>query len=323
MAYGYRRFKRTWYKKNGVTRSQQSGRRYFRISFPVEEIATLTVAASTATVPNYSSDLLRTCPLATVTTETATIKKGMFVSSLMNNTAFRLYCTLYDSMKINGVRHDISIAKTIGSGGDIPGVRIYTMWDRQLTSEDGMPTANQMLNGPESQVVTFINNSRCKFSRSNYSADMQERSTYFDSSIAVGANVTGNDQWWNRHQMCYCPSLHICALTSDAVQSIRTIPLQIQSTYYVTFRNPKYGMSAGDSAKFSDIKGVAMDEMKESEMPEEEKNEEEAPILKKKKVVYEEEVIPDDENEEDDEESQEPMTQPFKSPMKKAGKKSS
>lgn len=282
MAYGYRSFKRSWYKKSGVQRAQQSGRRYFKIAFPVEELAVLTIAAGTEQTPNYSSDLIRTSPLAMVTTETADLKKGHYAASLLNSTAFRVYTTLYDSMKITGVRYNISIAKAIGGSSDVPACRIYTSWDRMFNAEDGMPTVNQLLNGPESQCVTFINNSKCRFSRSNYAADMQEKIMYIDSTVAIGGNVTSVDMWWNRRAPCYCPSLCIVAQTADSVMSPRVIPIQIQATYYITFRNPKYGLSAGASRGFEGMKlGVIEDIKKDAE----EKEEEEAPVLKKKKVV--------------------------------------
>lgn len=310
-----RYWKRGWFRRGSVTRTQQSGRRYFNISFPIENIVALTVNANQA-----YSNVLRTVPwVSPIGTADTDANRALNCCGLVGSVAYRRYCQLYDQVKINSVSFSVAIADTIGQGG-IPGLRIYTSWDRDFQSGEALMSADDLINGPEAQVVTFINNSRAKFARSNYASDLQERTTFIDSTNNYSANVTWmNAQWGSgTARGCgYSPSMSMVCQTSNTTTSNRTITVQIQARYNVTFRNPKFGLTAASNAK-----GFASGEEEksiDSKMEEEISGE---PVLKKKSVVYEEEVVPDEEKEEeDDEESQEPMTQSFRVPVKKAGKK--
>lgn len=329
MSYYYRRRSRWPYRswrRSSVTRSQQSGRRYFNISFPIENIVALTVTAN----QSFSNVLRTTSWVSPVGTSDTDANRALHCCGLPGSIAYRKYCQLYDQVKINSVSFSVAIADTIGSGG-IPGVRVYTSWDRDFQNGEALMTSEELLNGPESQVVTFINNSRAKFYRSNRASDLQERTTFIDSTNKYTANVSWyNDQWGEgAARGCgYSPSMSLVIQTSNTTTSNRTITLQIQARYNVTFRNPKFGLAVDGGA----AKSVSDFDVPSEEVVEEKKSDEmeESPVLKKKKVVYEEEVIPDDENEEDDDdelnplldESQEPITAPKRVLVKKAGKKS-
>ena len=329
MAYGFtRKYRRGWYRPT-VARRQQTGNRYFTITFPVESIVTGTIAAD-----QQFSNVIRTSPyyerLGTVPDATL----ALYSCSLMSSTAYRTYCRLYDSCKINSVGLRFSLATTVGAGG-IPGLRCYTCWDRNFMIEDSgdVLTAAQLIDGPESQVVTFINNSRCKFSRYNRAMDLQERTTFHDCSIKYVENTHRTDMLWfgdstHSGQIGYVPSLSLVLQASNTEATTRSIPIQIQASYSVTFRNPRYGLSASSLSKFGDDREEIVEEVKKMDDEKEGVEELKKKIAKLEKELdgfRETEVLKDDEENvmDEDEESQEPITQPVKSAMKKVGKKSS
>ena len=312
---------RSW-RGRSTYKSQVSGRRYFNISFPVESLVTATVPAGEA-----FSNVIRTCPYYhPIGTNATEANMAANACALTSSLAYRSYTRLYDSVKINSVSLTFSVATTVGQGG-IPGLRVYSSWDRNLQWGEGQITYDQLITGPESQVVTFINNSRCKFYRSNRAADLQERTSFHDCTVKIVTNQGMYDQEWGQAQnttVGYHPSISIVLQASNTTESSRTIPIQIQARYNVTFRNPKFGLSVADSAKFGETKSDIFEALS-AEPADDEIKEEEKPVLKKKKVVYEEEVLPDDDDTliDDDEEESQVMTQPVKSSVKKAGKKSS
>lgn len=297
-----------------MTRSQQTGRRYFNISFPCETLAQATISAG-----SYYSNVIRTNPFwSPVGTNATTANFNGNAAALVASTAYRAYTRLYDSVKINSVSLTISLATTIGEGG-IPGIRVYTAWDRGLQWGEDPISYTDLMEGPEAQVITFINNSRARLYRTNRASDLQERTTFHDCTVKYQANNAYYDVEFGTAQnmtVGYVPSLSLVLMASDQTAADRVVPIQIQARYNVTFRNPKYGLSADSSAKFGEQKAEILDGIVEEEK--------EAPVAKKEKVVYEEEVLPDDDDTliDDDEEEQEPVTQK-KTILKKAGKKSS
>lgn len=242
-----------------MTRTQQSGRRYFNISFPIENIVSLTVAANQS-----FSNVLRTSPYySPVGTADNDVGRALNCCGLPGSIAFRRYCQLYDQVKVNSVSFIVSIAAAVGAGGVTPGLRVYTSWDRNYVYNEDLITADDLINGPESQAITFINNSRCKFSRYNYASDLQERTTFIDSTCQFSANSFWANKQWVRgsgsNMVGYCPSMSLVLQTSDSVVSNRTITLQIQARYNVTFRNPKFGLSVEGNGRSVDADGVSVD----------------------------------------------------------------
>lgn len=299
--YYNRGWRRSWYRRGSYAK-QKSGNRYFTVSFPVETILNLYIPAN-----QYLSNVVRTNPyLCYVGTSMTDGNVAYAACSLLESAAYRTYTNLYDSVKINSVSIKYSIAATVGEGG-IPALRCYTSWDRGLCKSDSLITEEQLLNGPESQVVTFINNSRAKFSRYNAARDLQERTTFHDCTYKYTANQHRTDVEWfgdgtHAPSVGYVPSCALVLQASNTTETQRNIPIQIQATYSVTFRNPKYGLSvSGSPSKFGEEAREVLSEAREIA---EEKSSEGSPLKKKEKIVYEEEVLPDDPSEMD-EESQE------------------
>lgn len=351
MARFYNRgWRRNWYRR-GVS-SSKKGTTTFTCRIPLEDVVQFKIPATTvSTDPHYWSNLICTCSYASFTTSDnlMNLSKGSLLSSYL----YRTYTRIYDQVKVNAVSVTVGLMEGVGIGG-LSALRLYTNWDRDYTFEEltsATPTtAEQLGTGSESQSYLMVNNSRQTFRRYIAARDVQERTTYHDCSYTfhqrkagAGGGVYnegyyGDNAWaplvvgredgnysqtvaYGVSRACgFTPSLMMAIWSPTTFAAERVIPVSLKVTYSVTFRMPKFGLaSAGVNAKFSDMRQDAVDEV----MDEKIENESEVPVLKKKKVVYEEEMIPDDEPEEDDDDEQEPLTQSFKSPMKKAGKKSS
>lgn len=356
--YYNRGWRRSWYKR-GSSYAAKRGAATFTCRIPVEDVVTFTILASDATHSYHWSDLICTCPYAKFTTNQTKIDLSR--CSLMESYLYRTYTRIYDQVKINAVSVSIGLLEGVGIGGSLNALRIYTNWDRDLTFEEIAGTASpttpeELATGSESQNQLVVNNSRQVFRRYCAARDLQERTTYHDCSYTfhqktntagspsyvMNEGYYGDDVWaplnsgttgtataaityGQSGSTGFVPALMMAVWSPSTFNANRSISVSLKVTYSVTFRMPKFGLSSSSpSAKMSDMRGDAVEDVKrEAEINEEMEKEE--PVLKKKKVVYEEEVLPDDEEEEMDEDSEDqtPLTQPFKSPMKKAGKKSS
>lgn len=315
-----------WYRRYGGFKArnlragyaQKKGYRTQTMAIQVENIYSITIARDA----HYSS-LLRCVPFKNLIGTAADVEADVSknAQSLLQSKLFKTYAQLYDQFKINGVRHVCGVGVSIGQGY-APACKIYTGWDRKLSPVEvaSMITFDELESGPESTVQMFVDNSRPVVTRSCWARDLQEKTGFIDTKFYTSANQYEIMETYRTNNggsmIQFHPAFYLGVNVAGTPDAAATLKVSVSSTYYVTFRGPRYGLSSGD-AKFLDIAKDVIEEKKEEE---EEKSED--PVLKKK-VVYEEEMIPDDEDEEEEEESQVPLTQPFKSPMKKAGKKSS
>lgn len=320
MAFGYKRFGRRSF--GGLRRASQSGTRRFNVMIPTAQSYQMTVGSQ-----QQWSNLSGSCPYFKYAGNT------ICQASLIDSILYRTYCQLYDQVKINAVTAKISIMSNLGTGGICSAVKLVTMWDRDVKKTEmvdgvGIPNTTSIQTGSESQSTLLVNNSKAIVYRSIRASDVQERTTFHDCSWEA-YQTTGfiDSVWKSGAAVGFCPGLWFALMSSSqpGATSTYVFDVALEMKWYVTFRNPKFGLSAGASKgeKFTELATTVVGQIKDESEEEETEKVEETPVLKKKKVVYEEETIPDDEPEEDDEESQEPLTQPFKSPMKKAGKKSS
>lgn len=355
--YYNRGWRRSWYRRGGAKSSKQ-GSATFTCRIPVEDVIQFKIPASAEGGTQYNwSQLMCTCPYASFvgTSSAAEVKKYLTKASLLDSYLYRTYTKIYDQVKINAVSVSLGLMEGIGNAGQLAALRLYTNWDRDLNFEEITGTAlpsspEELATGSESQSYLIVNNSRQTFRRYVVARDVQERTTYHDCSyssnpsgngIAVG--YLGDDQWaplmtttagittavaYGHSRDCgFVPSLMMSLWSPTTFAADRVIPCSLKVTYSVTFRMPKFGLASSSPSRAT-ISGLRMDAVEDvkAEIEEEKKSDEEMqkeePVLKKKKVVYEEEMVPDDEPEEEDSEDQTPLTQPFKSPMKKAGKKS-
>lgn len=337
MAYGYRRYyKRGWWR-SGVARSQQSGTRRFNISIPIE--GTIAVPLLNNATRSWTFAF---SPYGAVDIANTYDTWYGFLGSLLTSNLYNTYCRLYDQVKINSVSLQVSVLSLPVGGGTA--VKIYTSVDREANFDElrARPSHANILTGAETLSTQFTSLDRSIVRRYLKARDLQERTKFIDSTAGTypiaqtqtlpAYNVAANVDWY-QHVQCFSPAIYaFLELSKNADAYPASITMSYKVRWNVTFRNPKFSI-AGAQNKLASFEREIGDfvedargdddgetETKTDEMKDEK---EEAPVLKKKKVTYEEEVIPDDEPEEDDEDEQEPLTQPFKSPMKKAGKKSS
>lgn len=324
---------RSW-RRWGVTRSQSQGTRRFTVSFPSEVsigIPTGKLSSIFSVHPWYSSIPAAGSPSLS--------EFRNCYGNLITNGTFQTYCALYDEVKINSVSVNLAIL-TVPAGSS---AKIYSTIDRHANLRDVLAdrVTTQVSSGPEVKTTVFTSLDRAKMWRYAKARDFGEKTMFVDSSfgncsvpkytntsqVEVPAHTILANRDWFENNFCFSPMVSFFVELTGTPPANSTIGISLSVRWNVTFRNPKYSTGAdavvdGDdvsgNAKFSEMKSDAIKSVKE-----ENDGMEEAPSLKKKKVVYEEEEIPDEEEEEDDYEEQEPITQPFKSPVKKAGKKSS
>lgn len=233
---------RSW-RRRSVVRAEQSGRRTFTCSIPSNEAFQLIVPAK-----KQWSNLVAVSPYF-YSSEMAACKCSLIASQL-----YRVYTTLYDQVKINGVTCKISVMTSIGAGGLVPAAKFVTQWDRdaqykEVAEGHDLPTTNSLEIGSESQSKLIVNNSRAILYRSNWASDLQEKSTFHDCSIDLSGS-TWYDRQYHDGPVGYSPSLFM-ALMSSAIPpqgSSYTFDVAVEATWRVTFRNPKFGLTVGDSS---------------------------------------------------------------------------
>lgn len=232
---------RSW-RRRSVVRAEQSGRRTFTCSIPSNSAFQLVVPAR-----KYWSNLVAVSPYF-YSPEMAACKCSLIASQL-----YRVYTTLYDQVKINGVTLKISVMTNIGAGGIVSAAKLVTQWDRDAQWKEvgeghDLPTTNSLESGSESQSKLIVNNTRAVVYRSNWAADLQEKSTYHDCSIDVSGS-TWYDRQYHDGPVGYSPSLFMALQSSTAPDtgSSYTFDIAVEATWRVTFRNPKFGLSAGSS----------------------------------------------------------------------------
>ena len=115
-------------------------------------------------------------------------------------------------------------------------------------------------------IVSAINNSVAKTSRSCWASDIQERTVFHDCDVGAGANSATVDVDFTRNASkvgYFSPLLLLGLRLAAAPQSDIVVQVLIEQTYYFTFRNPKYGGSSTStvstrSAAVESVSGVPL-----------------------------------------------------------------
>ena len=269
---------RSW--RSSFVRRGTASSRTFNVTIPAQASFNMTVAN-----PAFWSNLVAISPyFATGNGASA----SRCYASLLTSLLYRTYAQIYDEVKINSCYARITIMNNIGTGGIVPALKLVTMWDRkanadELVAGNGLPGTSDMQVGSESQVSLIVNNSRAVVSRYIKATDLQERTFYHDCSwIQLGTS----QRWYDK--MFYDPNLSGVAATTDVgfcpalFVALNTASSPAEGTPYVftvavdvrwnvTFRNPKFGLSAAAASgaklssgeKFTQIREVVVDEAAE------------------------------------------------------------
>lgn len=160
---------------------------------------------------------------------------------LTKNSLYRAYLNLYEETKLIGMKINLSVTSQVG-GQDTPSLQIYTAWDRRNGYGEANLTPTEIKAAATSAVATALNNNVAKLSRSIYASDLIEKAQWHDSDLTVA----GRDQAWElqaTNPNFFCPAFFFF-FNSPSLGATHAISYSISVTYYVAFRNPKYGGSS-------------------------------------------------------------------------------
>ena len=236
----YSRYRR---RRSG-TSSTASSRGRIRVRVPVQKVISCPVSSG-----KYDSSIITCHPW--IQSDDATLSANPYgVCSAVSSALYRAYTRLYDQVKCEGVVSRISLVTAIGAGG-LPAVQVVSAYDRMGNKNEVLNDADlavgSLLNYSSAGIVSAINNSVAKTSRSCWASDIQERTIFHDCSLDVdeaGADVDA-DFNSNAAKVGYFSPLLLLGLRLAAAPSTDiAIQVLIEQTYYFTFRNPKYGGSS-------------------------------------------------------------------------------
>ena len=177
---------------------------------------------------------------------------------------YRAYANLYDQVKCDGVVTRLAILTPIGAGTSTSpsSVQVVMAYDRMGCQREVFNTAQdpeeplttaKLFDFSSATVVSAINNSVAKTSRSCWSSDIQERTSFHDSTVTTTAQEsTYVDYDWtsNSNRVPYFAPLTMIGMRLPGAPSADfVIQVMLEQTYYFTFRNPKYGGSANASVQ--------------------------------------------------------------------------
>jgi len=268
-----RRYGRRWsrYRRYGAysryrrrrsgTSSTATNRGRIRVRVPVQKVISVPVASG-----SYDSSIVTSSPwYQTATAGQAQDPVG--VCAAVSSPLYRAYTGMYDQVKCDGVVSRISIVTAIGSA--IPAVQVVTAYDRMGTRDEVMnadasstTTTASLFDFSSASIVSAINNSVAKTSRSCWASDLQERTVFHDCSLTqpaasgFAADVSFNTS--PEHVGYFSPLTLIGLRLAAAPSTDTTVQILLEQTYYFTFRNPKYGGSATSTAvtRVANVDGV-------------------------------------------------------------------
>lgn len=178
---------------------------------------------------------------------------------VVSSPLFQAYQKLYEEMKIIGMKVQVSVTDQVG-GSTLPSLQIYTAWDRRYGYTEPELNSDQIKQAATSNVATALNNNVAKLSRSIYASDLIEKAQWIDSS-PFGADGTAVKSWTvaSQNPNFFCPAFYMCFGSPSLSQAseVASVHFSISVTYYVAFRNPRYGGSGGASKELP-AKGASL-----------------------------------------------------------------
>lgn len=164
-------------------------------------------------------------------------------TAVVNSPLYQAYCNLYEETKLIGFKTQLSVTSVVGNA-TLPSLQIWTSFDRRAGYLEPEATAAEIQSAASSNVATALNNNVAKITRSIYASDLMEKAQWHDSTIGTVNGVNGDVAWLTAglNPNFFCPRLDFC-FGSPALAANTTVNWTISTTYYVAFRNPKYGGS--------------------------------------------------------------------------------
>lgn len=168
-----------------------------------------------------------------------------YEESLQASPLYTNYCNLYEEVKMIGMKIAVNVITPVG-GASLPSLEIYTMFDRRHGDGEPTPTATEIKEAASMNVATALNNNVAKITRSIYASDLIEKAQWIDSTQDI-LNGNRNLAWHTAglNPNFFCPSFNMCFGSPSLTQAAQAnVSFSVSITYYVAFRNPKYGGSA-------------------------------------------------------------------------------
>lgn len=177
--------------------------------------------------------------------------------NLTSNPLFKAYHNLYDEMKMIGMKVNISVTDVVGNS-TLPSLQIYTAWDRRHGYNEPNPTAAELKAMSTMNVATALNNNVAKISRSIYASDLIEKAQWMDSDLDSGDGHVVAWQVAGKNPNFFSPAFYMAFGSPSLAQAteVASVHFNIQVTYYMAFRCPKYGGSS--STKDLPVKEVEL-----------------------------------------------------------------
>jgi len=253
----YRRYSASYSRyrrRRSGTSSTATSRGRIRVRVPVQQVLSISVPAN-----SLDSEVVTSSPWV----RGAVSNQPHGCCSAVQTPLYNAYANLYDQVKCDGVVTRFSILTAIG-GTTMPAVQVVMAYDRYGNYNEALfddaplvgPTTAQLFNFSSASVVSAINNSVAKTSRSCWASDIQERTTFHDCTVITGtASISPNYLFCDRdflsspNKVGYFSPLTLIGLRLSAAPAEETtVSALIEQTYYFTFRNPKYGGSSSVSS---------------------------------------------------------------------------
>lgn len=231
-----RRYVRRWFRRRFRRYVNGSSRSISRIKTSFVE--THEISAGYGTTPG---DVVYTLPYGSLNNA-----KGSLAHSLL----YRQYCNLYEEVKIIGVKVALSVVTPVGDQVT-PSLQIYTAWDRKHGRDEAAPTGQKIMASSTYNVATALNNNVAKITRACYASDLMERAVWIDSNLT--ADTFTGKAWYQAgvNPTMFCPSFMFTTL-SPSLGAAHNITVSLSYTYYLAFRNPKFG-GGEQSARVEDM----------------------------------------------------------------------
>lgn len=228
-----RRYIRRWFRRRFRRYINGSSKSSVRMKTSVDKTISVNAGFGDAA---QSADILEIIPYA----------GSGSPCSMANSLLYKTYCNLYEEVKIVGLKVNVSIVSQVG-GTDIPSLQLYTAWDRKYAGTGEAWSPADIKASSTYNVATALNNNVAKIVRSTYASDLMEKSIWIDSSLDP-ANSNRNAAWYasGKNPTMFHPCMALM-LNCPSKAAIQQVSLSLSVTYYLAFRNPKFGGGASSS----------------------------------------------------------------------------
>lgn len=282
------RFRR-WYRRRYGRRSYNRFRRYrrrfrrfvngssrsrVRVKIPATISSSVQIPASR----DYSYVIGVNPFFSNTRQNTQASTKNAFICGCVGTPLYNAYRGLYDAVKCDGMKIQLSITSAVGSGADAyRSLAVSTAIDRkteksdfqttyQAQSNTGWPTVPVMKESSSYLCSTALNNSITKITRSCYASDLFEKNGFADASTETRTDSINGVANQSYLQLVganpnFTPTMFIGFDTGGVVDSSnnREVFFTLEVMYYMTFRNPKFGAGANQS-RIEGLPATGLDE---------------------------------------------------------------